>query len=194
MELVTIRGVSKRTRVSRSLTVEEFHSFMEHLAEPFHTIALICVSFGLRISECLALKWSDIDWLNGKISVQRGIVRQRVNDVKTVYSRRRMSVDAGILAVLNAWKQTTQFACEDDWVFASPTQLGRQPWSYDQVGRVFFRAAEKAGIGRLGTHAMRPHLPKLAGCGRNLACSPAETHASCRHQNHNERVRGRGYR
>jgi len=39
-------------------------------------MALVCISFGLRISECLALKWSDVDWLNAKLTVERGIVRQ----------------------------------------------------------------------------------------------------------------------
>ena len=42
------------------------------LRRPFRTLALVCVCFGLRISECLALKWSDVDWLNSKLSVERG--------------------------------------------------------------------------------------------------------------------------
>jgi integrase len=46
------------------------------------------VCFGLRISEALALRWSDVDWLNGRLSVQRGIVRQRVDDVKTETSHK----------------------------------------------------------------------------------------------------------
>ena len=47
----------KRTRQPRSLTVDEFRRFIQHLEEPFRTMALLCVCFGLRISECLALKW-----------------------------------------------------------------------------------------------------------------------------------------
>jgi len=140
---------------SKLLTVEEFHCLIAFLSEPFRTIALVCVSFGLRISECLALKWPDVDWFGGKLGVQRGIVRQRVGEVKTIYSQRKMSIDAGMLGVLKAWKQRTQFAGDSDWIFASPTKLGRQPWSYDQVWRIFLRAAEQAQIGRLGTHSMR---------------------------------------
>jgi len=155
MELVTIKGASKRIRVPRSLTVDEFHKFVRCLDEPFRTIALVCVSFGLRISECLALQWSDIDWLNGKLSVQRGIVRHRIGDVKTIYSQRKMAIDTVMLEALKAWKQRSQFAADSDWVFASPTMLGRQPWSYDQVWRMFLCSAENAGIGRIGTHSMR---------------------------------------
>ena len=38
---------------------------------------------------------------------------------------------------------------------ASPVQNGRLPWSYDQVWRVYQRAAKAAGIGGLGTHSLR---------------------------------------
>ena len=34
-------------------------------------------------------------------------------------------------------------------------KLGRLPWSYPWVWRVFQNAAADAGIGRLGTHTMR---------------------------------------
>jgi integrase len=56
MELVAIKGALKRTRQPRSLTVEEFQKLARQLHEPFHTIALVCICFGLRISEALALR------------------------------------------------------------------------------------------------------------------------------------------
>jgi hypothetical protein len=71
--------------------------FLCRLEDSFRTIALACVCFGLRISECLALKWFDVDWLSRKLNIERGIVRQRVDDLKTVYSGRKMSIDAGML-------------------------------------------------------------------------------------------------
>ncbi len=40
-------------------------------------------------------------------------------------------------------------------MFASPTRLGRQPWSYDEVLRSFQKAGMESGIGWLGTHSMR---------------------------------------
>jgi integrase len=155
MELVRIKGATKRLRKPRSLTVEEFQCFLAHLEGAFRTMALVCISFGLRISECLALKWSDVDWLNAKLTVERGIVRQVVDDVKTEYSGRAMSIDPAMLVVLKTWRQETQFSADGDWVFASPLKLGRLPWSYPWVWRVFTKAAEAAGIGHLSTHTMR---------------------------------------
>src|SRR5262249_26335915 len=77
MELVSVKGATKRVRRARSLTTEEFQRLCQVLDEPFHTITLVCVCFGLRISEALALKWIDVDWLNGKLRVERGIVHQK---------------------------------------------------------------------------------------------------------------------
>jgi len=155
MELVTIKGASKRLLQPRSLTVEEFRMFLAHLEEPVRTITLICVCFGLRISECLALKWSDIDWLNAKLHVQRSIVRQRVGDVKTVYSGKTMCIDAEMIELLKVRKQTTPFPDDGGWIFASPVKLGRLPVSYPWVWLEFQRAAKAAAIDRLGTHSLR---------------------------------------
>ena len=155
MELVTIKGATKRTRQPRSLTVEEFQGFARHLPEPFRTMALLCVCLGLRISECLALKWADVDWLDSRIRVERGIVCQQVDEVKTAESRKTLTVSTELLTVLKTWKQTTQFSDADDWMFASPVQLGRLPWSYDQVWRMYQKAARAARIGGFGTHSLR---------------------------------------
>ncbi len=155
MELVTVKGATKRKRQPRSLTAEEFRSFSQHLPEPFSTMSLLCVCLGLRISECLALKWSDIDWLNGKLCVERGIVCQNVDEVKTPESQQKLVIDGELLSALRMWKQLAQFSDQEDWVFASPAQHGRFPWSYDQVWRKYQKAAEAASIGGFGTHCLR---------------------------------------
>jgi integrase len=149
-------GISSGARaIKGGLTnLGRWPSFQPRLTR-YESLRPIFVCFGLRISECLALKWSDIDWLNCRLSIERAIVRQRIGDVKTVYSGRKMSIDAEMLDVLRMWKQTTQFSANEDWMFASPVKLGRQPWSYDQVWRNFLWAASAAGIGKLGTHSMR---------------------------------------
>jgi integrase len=69
-----VKDATKRGRKPRSLAVDEFPLLVQQLEEPFRIMALLCLCFGLRISECLALKWSDVDWLNGTLSIERGIV------------------------------------------------------------------------------------------------------------------------
>lgn len=78
-----------------------------------------------------------------------------VGDVKTSNSERIMTVDAELLGVLKAWYGETQFSDQDDWVFASPVQIGRLPWSYKQVWLGYRKAAVAIGIDGISTHSMR---------------------------------------
>ncbi len=155
ISLVTVKGASKRVRQPRSLTVEQFRLLVSHLKEPFNTMALLCVCFGLRISEALALRWGDVDWLNGNLTVERGIVQQVVDDVKTDDSRKTLTISDELLNVLKAWKQTTPFSTTEDWIFASPVQVGRLPYSYTGVKQVLQSAADAARLGHLRSHAFR---------------------------------------
>ena len=66
-----------------------------------------------------------------------------------------LTIAGDLLDVLKAWKQSTGFPGPEDWVFASPVQSGRLPYSYTGVKQEVQRAAETAGIGRLTTHAFR---------------------------------------
>jgi len=155
ISLVKVKGASKRIRQPRSLTVEQFRLLLSQLREPFGTMALVCICFGLRISECLALRWSDVDWLNGLLRVERGIVEQNVDDVKTKESRKALSVAPELLERLKMWKQTTEFAGDCDWIFASPLKIGKLPYSYTGFWRELDRASEAAGLGHMGTHTFR---------------------------------------
>jgi integrase len=93
--------------------------------------------------------------VNHRLHIRRAIVRSRVGDVKTEYSERPLATDAAMAEVLMIWRLATQFSGEEDWIFASPAMLGRQPWSYDQVWRAFLSAGINSGIGKIGTHSMR---------------------------------------
>jgi integrase len=155
ISLVHNSGATRKVRKARSLTVEQFHALLKELHEPFATMALLCVCLGLRISEALALRWSDVDWLASRLSIKRGIVEQIVDDVKTEGSAKTFNLASGLLDRLKACKQLSEFSAAEDWVFASPVKLGRLPYSYTGVWRELERAAKIAAIGHLGTHAFR---------------------------------------
>ena len=170
ISLVQNKGATRKTRKARSLTVEQFHALLKELHEPFATLALLCVCLGLRISEALALKWADLDWLGSRLSVRRGIVEQVVGDVKTEGSARTFAITAELLERLKTRKQQSEFAGAEDWIFASPIKLGRLPYSYTGVWRELARASEAAKIGHLGTHAFRhTHRAWLDAVGTSIA-------------------------
>ena len=144
ISLVQNTGATRRVRKARSLTAEQFQALLKELHEPFATMALLCVCLGLRISEALALRWADVDWLDSRLSVRRGIVEQVVADVKTEGSARTFSLTSELLERLKSCKQRSDFSGDEDWIFASPIKLGRLPYSYTGVWRELVRAAEAA--------------------------------------------------
>jgi integrase len=155
ISLVQNNGATRRVRKARSLTVDQFHALLQELHEPFATMALLCLCLGLRISEALALRWCDVDWLVSSLSIRRGIVEQVVDNVKTEGSAKTFTIPSDLLERLKSWKQLTGFSKAEDWIFASPIKIGRLPYSYTGVWRELERAAKVAGIGHLGTHAFR---------------------------------------
>ena len=72
-------------------------------------MALVCVCLGLRISEALALRWADVDWLGSRLSVRRGIVEQVVADVKTEGSAKTFDLASELLERLKSCKQRSEF-------------------------------------------------------------------------------------
>ena len=89
------------------------------------------------------------------MSVWRGIVNQRVADVKTQGSARTFNLSAELLDRLKTWKQLSEFSGAEDWIYASPFKLGRLPRSYTGVRQELERASTAARIGHLSTHAFR---------------------------------------
>ena len=67
-------------------------------------------------------------------------MNQIVDDVKTDGSRRPMTLDHELIAILGTWKQNSQFHADQDWMFASPLKLGRLPYSYTGFWRELHRA------------------------------------------------------
>lgn len=66
--ITLVRQSAKRTRVPEVLTVGEIGKLIGELADPWRTAVYLAVTTGLRVSELLALKWSDFDFAAGEIN------------------------------------------------------------------------------------------------------------------------------
>jgi integrase len=155
ISLVTVRGSSKRKRRVHTLSVKEFHEMLEHLQDPFRTMMQVQLCLGLRVSELLALRWKDVDWIGSKLNVEHGIVNQHLDSVKSEGSCKVIPLDSELVQILQSWKQRTEFRDAGDWIFASPVKLGRLPISYTAFKEALQRAATAIGVGRIGTHSLR---------------------------------------
>lgn len=100
-------------RKGNFLTKEELKEFLK-LAQTatlsyFFPLVHLMSYTGLRQGEALALKWSDIDFENKKITVDKTAVRikekQTLQTPKTKNSKRVISIDPVTLSILKSWKK-----------------------------------------------------------------------------------------
>src|SRR5260370_14699724 len=103
ISLVVNKGATKRVRKARSLTVAQFRALLSELREPFSTLALLSVCLGLRMSEALALRWGDVDWLGSRLSIKRVIVERVVDEVKTEASAKTFVLAGAFFSRLQCW-------------------------------------------------------------------------------------------
>lgn len=109
-----IKPKSRQTqRKGNFLTKEELKEFLK-LAQNatlsyFFPLVHLMAYTGLRQGEALALKWSDIDFENKKITVNKTAVRikekQTIQTPKTKNSKRVISIDPTTLSILKNWKK-----------------------------------------------------------------------------------------
>jgi integrase len=104
MQLVEIKGISKRRKKPIVLTVEQFYQILELLPQPYRTMGVVAQCTGLRAEEVLALEWRDIDFENLSMRVVRAVVHGRVKIVKTEYSEDDLPLDPDFAAILLEWK------------------------------------------------------------------------------------------
>lgn len=132
-----IKPKSRQTqRKGNFLTKEELKEFLK-LAQTttlsyFFPLVHLMAYTGLRQGEALALKWSDIDFENKKITVDKTAVRikekQIIQTPKTKNSKRVISIDPATLSILKSWKKDQikiyfkngkHFEGDDNFVFTN---------------------------------------------------------------------------
>ena len=106
MELVEIKGISKRRKKPIVLTTDQYYLILNLLPEPYRTMVLVAQCTGLRAEEVLALEWSDISFENLSIKVTRAVVHGRVKLVKTEYSEDELPLDPDFATLLLQWQRS----------------------------------------------------------------------------------------
>ena len=109
------------------------------------------------------MKWEDITFDVLEIHLSRAIVDGVVGDMKAEASRKPVPLDAALAEVLLNWRGRTPYNRDEDWLFASPEMLGRQPyWPDSALRKVIRPAAVRAGIvKRIAWHTFRHSFATL---------------------------------
>ena len=152
-----VRQSAKREKVPDILELSELQLLLSKLSVRERTLALLDAATGLRVSELLALRWDDIDFENLEIRVTEAIWHQVVGDCKTEASAKPVPMDIYMAEDLLRWRRLSPYPMASDWVFASPTMKGKQPYWPDNLMKRYIKpVARKAGINKnIGWHTFR---------------------------------------
>jgi integrase len=150
LELVKLKGTSKRQRKPQIISPETFQELISVLREPYKTMCIVAMCTGLRVSEVLALRWEHIDFKAGVMMVQQGVVNGRIGKVKTEASQDDVPLDPAFAHVLRDWKGKTT----EGLVFPSPVTGGCFYAGIIQR-QILKPRGEAVGISGLGWHTFR---------------------------------------
>jgi len=143
-----VRQSAKRERTPDVLELEELRLLLAKLELRERTLVLLDAATGLRVSELLALRWEDVDFKALELRVTRSIWHQVVGDCKTEASAKPVPLDSYMAEDLLRWQRMSPYPMPSDWVFASPTMRGKQPYWPDNLMKRYIRpVARKAGDG-----------------------------------------------
>ena len=153
IELVEVKGVSRRMRKPKVLTVKQYHLLLPLIQEPYRTMVVLAQCLGLRVSEILGLQWRDLDFGALVLRAQRGVVQGRVDRVKSEYSEDDVPLDPAVAQVLLDWQENCP-ASRDGWLFPNPAT--QRPYHASEICKNYIRpAGEKLGLGKIGWHTFR---------------------------------------
>lgn len=152
-----VRQSAKRQKLPDVLELEELKKLLAELENPARVLVFLTAATGLRVSEALGLKWSDVDFSAGQILLSRAVVRQHEGHMKTEASLKPVPIDGALLDALRDWSRQAPYRQPSDWVFASPDMDGEQPyWPETMLKCYVHPAAKSVGITKvLGWHSFR---------------------------------------
>ncbi len=152
-----VRQGAKRRSAPNVLTAPEIKALVDHLPMRERTLVLLAAATGLSQSELFGLKWRDVDFKRGELSVIRSIVFGVVGRCKTESSQKPVPLHPLLGGALLAWRKTCKFTQADDWIFASRLHKGRRPYCGASILRNYVRpvAAALDIHKRIGWHTFR---------------------------------------
>ena len=133
--IATVRRkpVKRKRKVRRALTMREKVELLEASPEPFRNMWALVLGTGLRRSELVGLRWSDIDLERGQLTVRAELAKN--SEAATIPLREDL------------WEMLSDLhekATDKTHVFVN--YLGR-PWQHGLLKR-FYRCLDAAGIKR----------------------------------------------
>lgn len=156
--------VLPRKRLKVPLSIAEYKKLVEDplLCQHVRVMVVLAMCLGLRISEILGLRWTDIDFEALTISIERSSVGKHIDATKSDESEAILPLHPHVADVLRVWLQAEEPI--NGWVFGSAA-TGR-PFHRDSLQEDHLAPAGlRSGISGLGWHTFRhTHIAVLRQC------------------------------
>ena len=153
LEKLKAQGDADKARVMQILNAEQIRALLDATkSQKYHCLFMLAIFSGARQGELLGLKWPDVLWDPGQISISRSYNSRRFYDAKTATSVRKIDLGPEMMIVLKKWK----IACppnELDLVF--PNQAGNPMDKQNMMADVFFPTLKAAGLQKIRFHDLR---------------------------------------
>jgi integrase len=146
-------------REVRTLTAQEAQVLFDSAPTPtLRALFAVLTTTGMRIGEALGLKWSDVNFEQGTVSIQRAVQRQKDRGLvyiepRTALSRRTVQLTSFALSELRQHRARSAVShVNTDIVFASDAGTLLDPTN---VTHRFQQTRERAGLPALRLHDLR---------------------------------------
>lgn len=158
---IVVKGnVPKKEEALKFISKDETIALLKEIVDGLQPnrqsryIILIGLTTGMRFSEILALKWSDIDFDKQTISINKSydhMVSKEIKETKSETSNRVISINKDVLSHLKRYKLFKQMSY-DEFLFID--QHGHTV-SNNAVNKALKRACERLGIKQITFHSLR---------------------------------------
>jgi integrase len=159
-----LKGV-KSQHVPVTITPEQARQIIHALKDPRHKmLVLVCACTAVRASEACGLRWSDVDWKNDQISINRRWTAAQMGEPKTARSKAPVPLHPVLAELLAQYRSISMYAGEEDYIFPSLKESGRVPlcagiFVTDHLRPAAIKANVKIGKQqRFGLHSFRSSL------------------------------------
>ena len=162
-----LKNPEEGTEKSKILDPDQINALLEATeGQKYRMLVRLAIFSGARQGELLGLKWSDIEWQNKQIHVQRTFNHGRFFPPKSKASNRKIDVGPSTMTELKKWK----LACpRSDMDLVFPSEAGTPIDSHHLTARVFQPALQKATLPRIRFHDLRhTYASMLIQQGENI--------------------------
>jgi len=138
---------------TKVLNPVQINAFLDQVKDQkYRMLFMLAIFTGARQGELLGFKWSDVNWKNRQIHIQRTFNKGRFFATKTKTSNRKIDLGPTVLTELKKWK----LAClKNNMDLVFPNKTG-EPINYsNMVQRHFLPALKTASLPRIRFHDLR---------------------------------------